>query len=227
MTLAETATLRALAEDPARPVPRTAGADQTVESFLEPDYARRLVAWAAMSGYDPNSALLVLGYRVGGGTWDASLCLPDDLRLPPITTTSAVFGRSPQLILGWHLQLTPPGREPVRLDLLDGGVVFCLGTERQREAAQDALAAQRIREAARLRREDGFGPLDDVERAARRRTAAAAEHDTADAEWRAAITAAMAQRRKAGPAARYTVPDIARAAGVSRERVYQIHDNRR
>jgi hypothetical protein len=70
--------------------------------------------------------------------------------------------------------------------------------------ALDAHAAQ-----------DGRGPLDDVHAATLELGARRAAAEGAEAEWWAAI--AGAQR----------VTDVAAAAGISRERVYQIRDGRR
>jgi hypothetical protein len=62
-------------------------------------------------------------------------------------------------------------------------------------------------------------PLDDVASATEAKRVADSDADEADRQWRAAIRAALAHGQR--------VVDIADAASISRERVYQIRDGRR
>jgi hypothetical protein len=65
---------------------------------------------------------------------------------------------------------------------------------------------------------DTGGPLDDVYAATEAKRLADEAAADADREWRAAVRTALAGQR---------VVDVAEAAGISRERVYQIRDGRR
>lgn len=66
---------------------------------------------------------------------------------------------------------------------------------------------------------DAGVPLDDVAEATRELRALQEDVEDADRVWRAAIRGAVAAGQR--------VVDVAAAAGVSRERVYQIRDGRR
>lgn len=89
-----------------------------------------------------------------------------------------------------------------------------IGDELTGEQADDirrALAAQEAVDTGDL--------LVDVYEATEVKRAAAETATDADREWRAAIRAALASGQR--------VADVADAAGISRERVYQIRDGRR
>lgn len=66
---------------------------------------------------------------------------------------------------------------------------------------------------------DTGGPLDDVYAATEAKRLADEAAADADREWRAAIRAALTDGQR--------VVDVAEAARISRERVYQIRDGRR
>lgn len=235
------ATLRDLHGDPGTPLLRLVSGvpdPQAPPVSISTPHLARLIQWAGITGL-PDGTTVDLGGRLPGlGLHGHEAVRPGEL-LPSLGVDRLTRppGEDPGT-RGWALVLTVPGFEAERrdVDLLDTGVVHDRGSqadqsERWRRAEQRrVLAARELRE-----RDDPSGALlDHLQRATRerallqRRLSVKEDGEVvggAEKEWRDAIKAVLTARDDR----RLTVhvDDVARMAGVSRERLYQIRDNRR
>lgn len=213
--MTDTLTIRQLAADPTLPLPYGDDTEGIPES-----YVRRLLDWAGMCGYDEHTSILLRSRSVSGNR-DWIVRIPKHLRLPSIDRNGWVGSPSDRATLmsitGWNLRLTQPGRPHVDVTVLEGGLIHVEGTVHQQEGERAARDAQRSKSTYNMLGREAQRRWDLTE-STRERTEAQEAVAKTDAAWRDAIKAAIDI---------VPVADIARYAGISRERVYQIRDDRR
>lgn len=202
-------TLAQLHADPTMAVPFWVGGTPGTTETMPANHVKRLVEWAAISGYPDRTDIQIIG-RIGGtGKSPHSEHVPS-LADPP----SAEIGW-----VGWNLRLTAPGLAPHDVGFWYTGYLIDRGTSVAQNAEWQVHATHLRDQAASSRAAAGHGPTDDIARATRTRKTTRAAADTADMRWRDTIRAAF----DAG----INRDEIAHHADISRERVYQIHDGRR
>lgn len=206
-------TLLQLHREPGTAVPAWVGGKPGATEVLGDEvHVRRLIEWATMQAWSEHTTVEITGH------------LAPQSRGPFSPLMDEVHGSlkrpaSSFEVAGWSLRLTQPGKAPRDVDLWFTGYVIDRGTAAQQKAERAEHAAQQKEYMLRERAKDGHGLIDQVLEATNERMYAQSALDAADEAWRTAITQAV----EGGE----SPTQIARLAKISRERVYQIKDNRR